>query len=312
VDLYARGDYPLAIGMLEKSASMDSGHALTWAHMGRAYTAAASFQLGGREQYRKAQAAYEKALAIQPDQIEAQIYLANFFTDTGQVERAVPLLTRALRTNPNHAEAHWEMGYAYRFAGMLEESAAECERARRLDPSVKLTSSALNAYLYLGQYDRFIASLPEDQNSAFILFYTGFAEYYKRNFERAVEDFDRAFELDPSLLHAAIGKALVEGIRHNNREGLAILSQTANKIEQRGVGDPEAMYKIAQAYLALGDKTSALRFLRRSVENGFFAYPYVKRDPLLEKLHSDPEYMRILAMAQERHEAFVKLHSART
>jgi DNA-binding winged helix-turn-helix (wHTH) protein/TolB-like protein len=312
LDLYARGDYPLAIGMLEKSASMDSQHALTWAHLGRAYTAAASFQLGGREQYRKAQTAYEKALGIEPDQIDAQIYLANFFTDTGQAERAVPLLVRALKTNPNHAEAHWEMGYAYRFAGMLQESAGECETARRLDPSVKLTSSALNAYLYLGQYDKFIESLPPDDGSAFILFYRGFAEYYKKNLERAVEDFGRAFELDSSLLHCAIGKALVEGIRHNNREGLTILSQTAKKIEQRGVGDPEAMYKIAQAYLALGDKASALHFLRRSVENGFFAYPYLKTDPLLEKLHSDPEYVRILTMARERHEAFVRLHGART
>jgi len=312
VDLYARGDYPLAIGMLEKSASIDPRHALTWAHLGRAYTAAASFQLGGREQYRKAQAAYEKSLAIAPDQIEAQIYLANFFTDTGQAERAVPLLTRALKTNPNHAEAHWEMGYAYRFAGMLDESATECERARRLDPSVKLTSSALNAYLYVGKYDQFVASLPQDENSAFILFYRGFAKYYKSNLEQAVEDFDRAYELDPSLLHSAIGKALVEGIRHNSREGLTILGKTANKIEQRGVGDPEAMYKIAQSYLALGDRSSALHFLRRSVENGFFPYPYLKSDPLLEKLHGDPEYVRILSAARERHEAFLRLCGTRT
>lgn len=266
VDLYARGDYGLAVGMLEKAASIDSGHALTWAHLGRAYTATASFQFGGRDQYRNAQAAYERALKLQPDQIEAQIYLANFFTDTGQVERAVPLLKRALETNPNHAEAHWELGYAYRFGGMLEESAAECERARQLDPSVKVTSSALNAYLYLGDYDRFLASLPPAPDSALILFYRGFAEYYRRNFRKAAEEFERAFEADSSLLHSVIGKALEDGIEHRNREGLALLRETADKVEQRGVGDSEAIYKLAQAYVALGDRTSALRLLRRSIE----------------------------------------------
>jgi tetratricopeptide (TPR) repeat protein len=48
------------------------------------------------------------------------------------------LLREALKTNPNQAEIHWELSYAYRFAGMLKESVAECERARQLDPSVKL------------------------------------------------------------------------------------------------------------------------------------------------------------------------------
>ena len=68
--------------------------------------------------------------------------MANLFTDTGRVEEAVPLLRVALQSSPNNAEAHWELGYAYRYGGMLEESAAECELARRLDPEVKINSSA--------------------------------------------------------------------------------------------------------------------------------------------------------------------------
>jgi tetratricopeptide (TPR) repeat protein len=83
-------------------------------------------------------------LSLQPDEIDARIYMANMFTDTGQVEKAVPLLRQALKSNPNHAEVHWELGYAYRFAGMLQESVSECERARQIDPGVKLNSSALN------------------------------------------------------------------------------------------------------------------------------------------------------------------------
>jgi tetratricopeptide (TPR) repeat protein len=67
-------------------------------------------KFGGRDAYREAQAAYEKALELQPAQLEAEIYMANLMTDTGRVERAVPLLRRALEANPNHAEAHWELG----------------------------------------------------------------------------------------------------------------------------------------------------------------------------------------------------------
>jgi len=157
--------------------------------------------------------AFERALDLQSDQIDARIYMANMFTDTGRVEKAVPLLREALHTNPNHAEIHWELGYAYRFAGMLQESVVESELARRLDPGVKLNSSMLNGYLYLGQYDRFLESLPDSVGQPLIVFYRGFGEYYKKNWDAAARDFDRAYELDRTLLQAQIGRAMSFAIR---------------------------------------------------------------------------------------------------
>jgi hypothetical protein len=44
---------------------------------------------------------------------------ANLFVDIGNVEKAVPLLRDALKTNDNYAPGHWELGYAYRFAGFF-------------------------------------------------------------------------------------------------------------------------------------------------------------------------------------------------
>ena len=171
MDLYANNEFSLAIKLLQKAIEMEPDYAPAWAGLGRSHSANASFEFGGRDAYREAQAAYEKALSLQPRQIEAEVYMANLFTDTGRVERAVPLLRRALETNPSHAEVHWELGYAYRFAGMLKESEAECERARQLDPGVKLNSSALNTYLYLGAYDKFLQSLPPNSDNALILWF---------------------------------------------------------------------------------------------------------------------------------------------
>jgi TolB-like protein/Flp pilus assembly protein TadD len=304
VDLYSQAEFAMATRMLKKSAEIDPSYSLTWAHLGRALTANASFELGGREQYREAQAAYEKALSLHPAPIEASVYMANLFTDTGQPERAVPLLRKALKANPNHAEVHWELGYAYRFAGMLKESVQECERARQFDPSVKLSSSALNAYLYLGLYDKFLESLPKDTDSALILFYRGFGEYHQKRLQEAAAHFDRAFDLRGSLLQARIGKALSDGIRGQGPRGIEMLRETESKISIRGVGDPEAVYKIAQAYAVLGDKGAALRTLRASVDGGFFSYPYIVSDPLLENLQQENEFKRLLAVTRQRHEAF--------
>ncbi|MBA3915645.1 MAG: winged helix-turn-helix domain-containing protein, partial [Acidobacteriales bacterium] len=211
VDLYARSEFQTAIKMLEKSAELSPDYALTWAELGKSYTAGASFQFGGSEYYRRAQAAFERALALQPLQIEARIYMANLFTDTGRVEQAVPLLREALKTNGNHLEVHWELGYAYRFAGMLQDSVREAENARQLDPGVKLNSSTPNAYLYLGQYDKFLEHLPLNRELPLVVFYRGLVEYYRGNFLQAQEHFDRAYELDHTLLQAQIGKAYSYG-----------------------------------------------------------------------------------------------------
>ena len=198
LDFHGQHKFPLAIKMFQKSTEIDPNYAPAWAYLGASYNSDAAFELGGREQYRRAEAAYERALALRPNLLDAQMFLANLLVDTGKVEQAVPLLRDALKTNANNAAAHWELGYAYRFAGMLDESVAECERARQLDPLVKANGSVLNTYLYLGQYQKFLESLPVD-DSSFILFYRGFGEFHEKNFDRAAKDFDRAYELDPTL-----------------------------------------------------------------------------------------------------------------
>jgi DNA-binding winged helix-turn-helix (wHTH) protein/TolB-like protein/Tfp pilus assembly protein PilF len=302
LDLYGQHKFPLAIQMFEKTNEIDPNYAPAWAYLGASYNSDAAFELGGREQYRRAQAAYERALAIRPNLLDAQIFLANFLIDTGKVEQAVPLLRDALKTNGNYAAAHWELGYAYRFGGMLDESVAECERARQLAPFVKGNGSVLNSYLYLGEYQKFLESLPVD-DSSFTLFYRGFGEFHEKQFDQASRDFDRAYELDPTL-YTGIGKALSDSIHQHRAEGLQLLSGLERTVRERGVGDPEATYKIAEAYAILGDKSSALRVLRVSVESGFFSYPYIDKDPLLNDLHSEPEFARILDVARQRYEAF--------
>jgi DNA-binding winged helix-turn-helix (wHTH) protein/TolB-like protein len=304
VDLYAKGDFLMAIKMLEKSTELAQQFALGWAHLGRSYTANASFQLGGAEHYHKAEAAFAKALSLQPDEIEARIYLANMYTDTGRVEKAVPLLRDAFKTNPNHAEVHWELGYAYRFAGMLPESVSECERAKQLDPGVKLNSSTSNGYLYLGQYDQFLQSLPMTEEAALVVFYRGLGEYYKNNLEQAKVNFDRAFELDRTLLQAEVGRAFSLGIQQQNSEAVGVLHALEAKINEHGVVDPEAMYKIAQAYASIDEKASALRVLHHSIENGFFPYPYFATDPLLDSLRREAEFSKLMDAARQRHEEF--------
>jgi len=302
-DLYLKNEFMAAVPLLDEAVRLDANFALAWAHLGRARNAAASFKFRGRDLHLSAQAAYEQALTLNPELTEAVIFKANLLTDTGRVEEAVPLLRHSLEANPNNAEAHWELGYAYRFAGMLSESIGECEKARAIDPLVKSASSAFNSYLYTGQYEKFLASLPAGDDNAFLVFYKGLGHYYLRNWKNAATDFDHAYETDPQL-YTQIGKALSYGLRNQRQAGLELLGEVERGIEESGVGDAEGVYKVAQGYVALGDLTSAMRVLRRSIERGFFCYGYFISDPLLEPLRREPEFAALMEKARARQEQF--------
>jgi hypothetical protein len=71
-----------------------------------------------------------------------------------------------------------------------------------------------------------------------------------------------------------------------------------------GVADAESLYKVCEAYSVLGDKSSAMLMFHRTIEGGFFPYPYFMRDPLLDNIRHEPEFDVLASEAQERHEQF--------
>src|SRR6202451_1804442 len=81
---------------------------------------------------RQGTAAFEKAIALDPALVAPRVYMANLLTDTGRVEQSVPLLREAIQNSPNNAEAHWELGYAYRLGGMRPSVVLESDFARTL------------------------------------------------------------------------------------------------------------------------------------------------------------------------------------
>lgn len=306
IDYYAAARLSLAIENFEKSVALDPNFARAWSYLGTAYLVNAATHFGGREQYDKAQAALEKATALNPGDPRPQILLANILIDTNRVEKAVPILQKIIGEHPEVALAYWNLSYAYRFGGLLEKAVQTGEQAHAVDPGFVLRSDTPVYYLYTGQYENFKANLSPYENTAYIRFYHGFANYHLQNFEAAKKDFDSAYAMDSGLLQTQVGKALSLTLENKSWEGLKILRETERRIDQQEVYDAEGVYKIAQSYSVLGDKESALRVFRKSVSGGFFCYPYFQTDPLLSNIRDEPEFQELLKFAKQRYDSFVE------
>jgi len=292
-------DYRLTIQMLEKSLSLAPDYAPAWRDLGNAYAGYAMWQGGGPEFLAKSSSAFDKALRLDPDLPYVRTLMAIEMMERGELDQSVLALREELRVNPNQAPAHWWLTEAYLYGGMLQESIAEGENALRLDPLVNV-GSTFNSYLHAGDYEKFLSTMPMGE-SARTNFYRGLCYFYMKDFSRAAREFERASMLDPSLLHAKYGRALLFAIHQQLAEGLSYLNDVNQKTP---TVDGEMLYKLGQVYAVLGDKSSAYRYLRQAIDHNFYCDTCLVRDPLLVSLRGETQYAEIVELARERHETF--------
>ncbi|MDE2366149.1 MAG: LytR C-terminal domain-containing protein [Betaproteobacteria bacterium] len=92
-----------------------------------------------KSNYTEAISAYEKALAMNPDYVEAYNGLGVSHSLRGQHELALQYLRRALELSPMAAHLHNNLGYVHMTLGQVAEAAAAFEQALRLDPENRWT-----------------------------------------------------------------------------------------------------------------------------------------------------------------------------
>jgi Flp pilus assembly protein TadD len=101
-----------------------------------------------------AMAAYEKATALQPDNVLALNNLAAIYGSTGRLAQARDLYIRVVGLAPNSIEGRMNLALVYLRLGDRQHAAEEREAVRRLNPSA------------VRQLDEiFKASLPPDADA---------------------------------------------------------------------------------------------------------------------------------------------------
>ena len=141
--------------LYEQALELDPGYAPAWARLGRMLRVMAKYSGTAAEGDRlKAERAFERALALNPDLSMAHHFYAHLEVEMGRATDAmVRLLTRA-RARGNDPELFAGLVTTCRYCGLLDESVAAFEAAQRLDPSVH-TSVAYTFYVR-GDYQRVI------------------------------------------------------------------------------------------------------------------------------------------------------------
>jgi len=271
----------------------DPNYAQAYAGTALTYVLLPQYSAGSPiESTTKAKAAATKALALDDSLPEAHTALAYvLFAFDRNMPESDREFRRAIELNPNYATAHqWFGGGTLSATARFDEAIAEGKRAEDLDPfSLIVINERGNVYFYARRYDeaigQFRKAIDLDQN--WYLAHMALCQAYiaKGQHQEAIAECQKALTLnnDPYPLayltnaYASLGK---------KEEGMKALAQMHQAAKQRYV----SAYSFATAYAGLGDKDQAFQWLERSNADRAWEILYLKVDPLLDNLRSDPRF----------------------
>ena len=286
-----------SVEYFNQAIEKDPNFALAYAGLADAYCVFPTYSAAApRESYPKAKAAAKKAMEIDETLAEAHASLAwvlflfdwNFAESDREFQRAIQL-------NPNYPTAHHWYGDAnLRVTGRFDEAIAQEKRAQELDPlSLIINADLGTAYIYARRYDEAIEQLRKtiemDPSFYYARWRLGTAYELKGSLHEAMIEYQnaRALNDDPTVL-ALIGRAYaVSGKRD---EASRTLDQLKEIARQRYV----PAYAFAMLYAGLGEKDQAFQWLERGYQDRAFDMPYLKVDPLIDNLRSDPRFADLM------------------
>jgi tetratricopeptide (TPR) repeat protein len=293
-------DNQISIELLKKSIEIDSSFAPSFAEMGYRMRSKVHSVIESESEVVNAEKYYLKALSLDSGLLSALNYLGILYTDFGHIDEAMNLLNRSLNINPNNALTHYVLSYLYRYTGMLNESAEEARLALELDPVNTRFRSIIWTFLYLGEYESALEYSEIDKGSTFEYIMKGVLYFRTGHTDSALTYFDHVLQIQqkgymPS--YSAICKFYLEDKLDNGK-------QLLRQWEHRDPYDGETLYWLASLYACYGDTDGCVRVLQKSITNGFFNYPFMLQDYFLDSVRDDPKFQKVLALAEEKHEAF--------
>jgi eukaryotic-like serine/threonine-protein kinase len=281
---------PVAAELYQSALAEDPDYAPAWARLGRVYRLMAKYGTENIDGYlQQAERAFRRSLEINPDLSIAHNHYTNFEVESlGRAKEAMArLLTRA-RSQAADPDLFAGLVLACRFCGLLDASLAADRQARRLDPHIR--TSVMYTHFMRGDWERAIESDNEE-----LRWVTNWALPILGREQEAITDYRRlAQQRLPRMIVLMMGaaSAVLEGKREEAFE-------TLREFTSRPF-DPEGLYFMARNFARLHDHESALDLLERTVQEGFFCFPILLRDPWLDPIRSERRFNAIVARARER------------
>jgi eukaryotic-like serine/threonine-protein kinase len=291
-------DCDAAIACFKKAIELDTHFALAYSGLGACYANRVFKGLGEPEDYTYAEAAFSKAFFYDPNVVEARVLMVMIYMARGEKKKARSEIELLQKQFPNDAALYFVKGVMHRLDGEYDESLRSFEKLMRLDPAARAVAAYNRARIFI----------------------------YKRDFDRANEELDKGFKVEPNhpmlkIFRSGVfyyqGKyddanALISGVLAENPrmdgirplyamflagagrpdEAKAQLTDDALAISR---SDHDMAYWVGSTFALLGDKDLAFKWLNKAIKLGNQNKPHFENDTNLTSLRDDDRWPELMA-----------------
>lgn len=203
----------------------------------------------------RAEATIQRAVAIEPNSVDARYVHALLLMAMGRLDDALSAIDQAARLDPLSAQVQSTYGRILYRARRFDEARARLERALELEPrNAGAYGRLADVHGQLGRYEQALEALDR---------------------MRAVSD------SPPWRFAEARARILAQAGRTN--EARKLLAEVPRQIPQR-----------AAVFAALGENDAAFASLLRSLDQRDSWLLFIKSDPTFDALHRDPRWATVL------------------
>jgi len=213
------------------------------------------------EQYDKALADFNKAIAVDGTNYRAYNNRGVTFFGTGLTDKSLEDFNKAISINPNYDKAYHNRGYAYMAKAQYDKAFEDYNKAIALNPRY------INAY--------------NDRGVAYLV---------KNKVDLAIADFNKAIELNPKNN---------EPYRNRGAAHMAARSFDAAKADltraiELDPSDNRAYYNMACLYSLQKDGKESCSWLQKAVDKGYDNWEHMKQDTDLDNVRQSECYRNIV------------------
>jgi DNA-binding winged helix-turn-helix (wHTH) protein/tetratricopeptide (TPR) repeat protein len=285
------------IDSFQKAISADPNYALAYAGLADSYVLLASYSTEPvRLADSSARSAALSAMHLDPTLAEphASLGMISFYTDW-DARAAEQEFQRAIALEPNYATAHHWYGLDLASIGRLDQALYEIRKAEELDPLSPMIVTNVGWVLYLQRHyaeAELAFRKMIDMDPGFVRAHTrlGITLLTERKYAEAIAELRASIKLsnDP-YAEGILADALAQS--GNKAEARRIVA----RLEKDSADHYVPPFGIALAYIGLAQNADALNWIRKAVDDHTTSMVYMKVDPELDSLRSDPGFRSILA-----------------
>ncbi|PYX22009.1 MAG: hypothetical protein DMG82_16080 [Acidobacteria bacterium] len=287
-----------AIGYFERATQLDPNYALAYAGLSDCYAIISAEIFGtmpASEAAPKARAAAVRALELDPTLAEAQTSLATEkFNYEWDWSGAAQGFERAIGLNPSYATAYQRYSLYLIAMGRAQDSFAQIQKARELDPLSLSINFSLGWRLYMArQYDAAITQLKDtlemDPSYELPHLVAGQAYEQKGNYALAIPELRKAVELSRGtpLMVSALAHAYARS--GNRTEAEKLLAQ----LQAKSMNQYVSPYYFAIVCVGLGRTEEALDWLEKAFGDRSNGLVFLKVEPELDDLRSNSRFIAL-------------------